>query len=259
LKKKHIPWVVIFVVLILDQTLKVLVKTNMTLGQSIHVLGDWFILHFTENYGMAFGLEFSGEYGKLALSLFRIAAVIFIGWYLHKLVKKSVPSGLIICISLIFAGAVGNILDSAFYGLIFSESYFNRVAELFPEGGGYGTFLHGKVVDMLYFPVIRGTFPAWFPLWAGEEFIFFRPVFNIADSAITIGVFSLLIFQKRLFPQQEKEKVEMEKAIEKKEDEEMTEPPAAKEPQQAEPDAAQQEKDSNPSPHQQSSDTSEKQ
>ncbi len=199
MKKKHIPWLVVFLVLVLDQVSKILVKTNMTLGESIPVFGNWFIIHFTENYGMAFGLEFAGEQGKLFLSLFRITAVGFIGWYLVRLIKKNAPTGLIICISLILAGATGNIIDSAFYGLIFSESYFNEVARFMPEEGGYAPFLHGKVVDMLYFPVIRGFFPSWFPFWGNQEFIFFRPVFNVADSAITIGVLTLLIFQKRFF------------------------------------------------------------
>jgi signal peptidase II len=199
LKKKHIPWVVILLVLLADQVLKVLVKTNMTLGQSIPVFGDWFILHFTENYGMAFGMEISGEYGKLLLSLFRIIAVAFIGFYLHRLVRRQAPVGLVLCVSLILAGALGNIIDSVFYGLIFSESYFNQLAVIFPEGGGYGTLLHGKVVDMFYFPLIRGNFPDWFPWWAGQEFIFFRPVFNLADASITTGVFVLLVFQRRFF------------------------------------------------------------
>ncbi len=186
--------------LVFDQVSKILVKTGMTLGQSIPVLGDWFIIHFTENYGMAFGMQFSGEYGKLILSLFRVIAVIFIGIYLARLVKKDAHPGFIASVSLIIAGALGNIVDSSFYGLIFSESYFNKVAEFMPEGGGYGTFLHGKVVDMLYFPLIQGTFPDWMPLRGGENFIFFRPVFNVADSAITIGVLILIAFQKKFFP-----------------------------------------------------------
>ncbi len=172
----------------------------MTLGQSIPVLGDWFIIHFTENYGMAFGLEFSGEYGKLALSIFRIVAVIFIGWYIVRLIRQKAHSGLIACVSLIMAGALGNIIDSSFYGMIFSESKFNAVAVLMPESGGYGSFLHGKVVDMLYFPIIQGFFPEWLPWLGGQHFIFFRPVFNFADTAITLGVFILIIFQKKLFP-----------------------------------------------------------
>lgn len=189
----------------------------MALGESIPMLGNWFYLHFTENNGMAFGLEFSGEYGKLALSLFRIIALIFIGWYTLKLVKKDAPAGLLICMGLIFAGALGNIIDSAFYGMIFSESYFSQVATIFPEGGGYGTFLHGKVVDMFYFPILRGFYPLWFPFWPGQEFIFFRPVFNVADASITLGVFSLLIFQKRLFAfeHQEAAAVNTEKPEEK--------------------------------------------
>lgn len=213
MKKKHIPWIVILLVLLIDQTLKILVKTNMTLGQSIPLIGNWSYLHFTENYGMAFGLEFSGEYGKLLLSLFRIVALIFIGWYINKLLKKNAPVGLLVCMGLIFAGALGNIIDSAFYGLVFSESYFYQTAQLLPEGGGYGTFLHGRVVDMFYFPVIKGFYPQWFPFWAGQEFIFFRPVFNVADASITIGVFTLLIFQKRFFAF-EKEEKEKEKAEE---------------------------------------------
>jgi signal peptidase II len=199
LQKKHIPWIVVFLVLILDQVSKFIVKTNMTLGQGIPVFGEWFIIYFIENKGMAFGLEFAGENGKLILSLFRIVAVVFIGWYIHKLIKQGAKAGLIICISLIMAGALGNIIDSAFYGMIFSESGFGQVAQFLPEGGGYASFLHGKVVDMLYFPIIKGNFPQWFPFWGGQEFIFFRPVFNIADSSITIGVFILLIFQKRFF------------------------------------------------------------
>ncbi len=199
MKKKHIPWLVALVVLLIDQTLKILVKTNMTLGQSIPLFGDWSYLHFTENIGMAFGLELPGEFGKLTLSLVRIVALGFIGWYINTLIKKNAPVGLLVCVGLIFAGALGNIVDSAFYGMIFSESYFFKAAQMFPEGGGYGTFLHGKVVDMFYFPIIRGTYPEWFPFGAGQEFIFFRPVFNLADTAITTGVFTLLIFQKRFF------------------------------------------------------------
>jgi len=186
-------------VLLADQVSKVLVKTNMTLGESIPVLGNWFIIHFTENYGMAFGMEFSGEYGKLFLSLFRILAVVLIGWYLHRLVLKKAHKGFIVCVSLIFAGALGNIIDSAFYGLLFNESH-GQVAQFLPEEGGYGTFLHGKVVDMLHFPVITGTFPSWLPFLGDQPFIFFRPVFNIADAAITIGVFAVIIFQKKFFP-----------------------------------------------------------
>jgi len=199
LKKKHIPWVIIFLVLLVDQLSKILVKTNMTLGQSIPVFGNWFLLHFTENPGMAFGFQFAGEYGKLMLTIFRIVAVVFISIYLSRMVGKNAPTGFIISVSMILAGALGNIIDSVFYGVVFSASYFNQVAAAFPESGGYAPLLYGKVVDMLYFPIIQTTFPAWFPFWGGQEFIFFRPVFNAADSSITIGVFVLLLFQKSFF------------------------------------------------------------
>ncbi len=201
---------IIFLVLLLDQALKIWIKTNMTLGQEFSIFGDWFIIHFTENEGMAFGLTFGGEFGKLALSLFRIVAIIVIAVYLRSLIIKKAHPGLIISISLILAGATGNMIDSAFYGLIFSQSSFHSVATVFPEGGGYSTFLHGKVVDMLYFPVIRGYYPEWFPIWGGFDFIFFRPVFNIADSAITVGVLVLIIFQKKFFDPNINEKIKPE-------------------------------------------------
>jgi signal peptidase II len=198
LSKSTLPWIVVFLVLLIDQTTKIIVKTNMVLGQEIFVLGNWFRIFFIENEGMAFGMQFSGEYGKLVLSIFRIVAVIFIGWYIHKLIKQGAHRGLIVCISMIMAGAIGNIIDSAFYGMIFTHS-FGRIAELFPEGGGYASFLHGHVVDMLYFPILTGTFPDWLPFWGGQPFIFFRPVFNVADTSITLGVITLLVFQKRFF------------------------------------------------------------
>lgn len=170
----------------------------MTLGQEFPVIGKWFIIHFVENNGMAFGFEFGGEYGKIFLSLFRIVAVLGIGWYILKLSKKDIPMGFIACASLIFAGAIGNIIDSAFYGLIFNDSY-GQVATLFPEGGGYETLLHGRVVDMFYFPLFSGVYPEWVPFVGGSDFQFFRPVFNIADSAITIGIFSIMIFYRKQF------------------------------------------------------------
>jgi signal peptidase II len=171
----------------------------MFLGEEFRVFGNWFLIHFTENNGMAFGLEFGGNFGKLFLSVFRIVAVIAIGWYLFYLVRTRAHKGLIASFALIFAGAIGNILDSAFYGMIFSTSTYTNMAQIFPPGGGYARFLHGQVVDMLYFPMVHGHFPSWFPFWGGEDFLFFRPVFNIADSSITIGVAILFMWQKKFY------------------------------------------------------------
>jgi len=173
----------------------------MALSQEHPILGNWFIIHFIENNGMAFGMEIAGKFGKIILSLFRIAAVIGIGWYLLHLIKHKASTGFIFTISIILAGALGNIIDSAFYGMIFSESndYPPVIADMFPVEGGYSSFLHGQVVDMFYFPVLKGTFPDWIPFRGGDDFIFFRPVFNIADSSITVGVTLILIFQKRFF------------------------------------------------------------
>ena len=169
------------------------------MGESHAIFGNWFYLHFTENEGMAYGMKLGGNYGKLLLSLFRVIAVIIIGIWLYRVSKKGANTLLILCIALIMAGALGNILDSAFYGLIFNESTYMQIATLFPHGGGYGTFLHGKVVDMLYFPIIETHYPSWFPVVGGDDFTFFRPVFNIADSAITTGVMILIFFQKKVF------------------------------------------------------------
>ena len=192
------PILLIFIVLLLDQILKIWVKTHLLLGEEIHLAGNWAIIHFTENNGMAFGMEFAGNYGKIFLSLFRIVAVFALAYYIYWLTTKKAKTGLVLSFALIFAGAFGNIIDSIFYGKIFTES-FNDIAKLFPEGGGYSGLLHGKVVDMLYFPIIEGHFPTWVPMWGSEEFIFFRPVFNLADFSISVGVFLILINQKRFF------------------------------------------------------------
>jgi len=192
---------VIFIILILiaDQALKIWVKTHMTIGQEIPVFGRYGMLHFIENNGMAFGMEIGGKAGKILLSIFRIFAIAGISWYLSTLIRKNAYWGLIMAVSAIVAGATGNFIDSAFYGIIFSESSYDKVAVLFPPEGGYSSFLLGKVVDMFYFPVINTTWPEWSPIKPGQQLIFFRPVFNISDAAITCGVFSIIIFQKKMF------------------------------------------------------------
>ena len=193
-------FVVIFVVLLLDQILKIWVKTNMSLYQEIPIFGRWFKLLFVENNGMAFGLLGSGGILKLALSLFRIVAIVALFWVLVRLSKRETKFGVMFGIALITAGAIGNIIDSVFYGHIFSESTQTQIATLFPDGGGYAGWLHGKVVDMLYFPIIdvgreNATWLPEFFFGPDGRFIFFRPVFNLADAAITIGVFYMLLFQ----------------------------------------------------------------
>jgi len=177
----------------------------MEYGEYFNLLGfDWARIHFVENPGMAFGIELGGDYGKLALSLFRIGAVFFLIYYIGELIKMKVSFGLLISFALILAGALGNILDSAFYGLIFSASeYHGGLAEFMPEGGGYASFLHGKVVDMLHFPLFEGKFPDWFPGWGGRHFEFFRPVFNLADTSITVGVLNIILFQRSFFAAEE--------------------------------------------------------
>ncbi len=192
------PLLLIFLILIIDQALKIWVKTNMYLGQEYILFPNWGILHFTENNGMAFGMELEGSYGKLLLSSFRLLAISGLAYYLYWLVKHKENIGYIYCIALIFAGAFGNIIDSAFYGLIFNESY-HQVATLFPEEGGYAPFLFGRVVDMFYFPMFSGNFPNWFPVWGGEDFLFFRPVFNVADFSISLGVGLIILNQKKYF------------------------------------------------------------
>jgi signal peptidase II len=196
------PLLIVFIILLIDQLIKIYIKTHFFLGQEVHVAGNWFIIHFTENPGMAWGLEFGGQYGKLFLSSFRIIAVAGIAWYLWDITRKKEDSLYILCIALIFAGALGNIVDSAFYGMIFSDSNYG-IAEFMPAGGGYESFLHGRVVDMFYFPVVKGHFPDWFPFWANDEFVFFRPVFNFADASISVGVAMIILYQKRFFSKKE--------------------------------------------------------
>ncbi len=186
---------IVFGVLLLDQGSKFWVKTHMFTGEEYRIF-DWFLIHFTENNGMAFGFEFGGTVGKAFLSIFRIVASIGIGWYLLSLIKKNAHFGIITCFSLIFAGAVGNIIDSTFYGVLFSDD-INSLSHFSLSEGGYSGLLHGRVVDMLYFPIVNSQFPSWFPFFGGESFQFFRPIFNIADSSITIGVLLFMFFQKK--------------------------------------------------------------
>jgi signal peptidase II len=196
MSKGRLSIIVILLVLLADQVLKIWIKTHMMIGQEYHIAGNWFIIHFTENNGMAFGLEFFGKIGKYMLSIFRIVAVLFIAYYLTKLVKKEVRIGFLIAVSLIFAGATGNILDCAFYGMFFNHSNY-QIAEFLPNAGGYASFLQGRVVDMLYFPVINTHWPSWSPFRPSEQFIFFRPVFNIADASISTGMLMILVFFRK--------------------------------------------------------------
>lgn len=189
MKKSLLPALVIGLVLLVDQASKLLVKTQMFLGEHFNVLGKYFQIYFIENNGMAFGYEFGGDYGKLFLTLFRIAAVVFLGVMLSRMVKKpETPKGALVSLSLILAGALGNIIDSVFYGVLF----------------GYESLFHGRVVDMLYFPLYEGFLPDWIPFKGGDYFVFFRPVFNVADMAISTGVGMLLVWQNRYFPQESK-------------------------------------------------------
>jgi signal peptidase II len=193
--KGRIAFIVILGTLIIDQTIKIIVKTHMYLHDNIRI-ADWFYIFFTENNGMAFGMEI---FGKLFLTTFRIAAVILIGWYLYKMVKNNVKTGFIICVALIFTGAVGNIIDSMFYGVIFNESTNTQIASLLPAAGGYSSLLYGKVVDMFYFPIIDTYWPMWMPVVGGQHFVFFSPIFNFADSCISCGIIALIIFYSKFF------------------------------------------------------------
>lgn len=211
MKRSYLALLIIFLVLVIDQSLKIWIKTNFAYGHEIKIFGtDWARLHFIENDGMAFGMRISGEYGKLFLTLFRIIAVGFIGYYLATLIKQKTSTSLTVSIALIFAGAVGNIIDSMFYGLLFDKG-INPAENLYMYTGvaamnmqGYGTFLHGNVVDMFYFPVANGHYPQWL---GGGYFEFFRPVFNVADSAISVGVISILLFNRSIFKETKKKEI----------------------------------------------------
>ncbi len=202
--------IIILLIVIADQALKYYTKTTFHLNSSHPVFGDWFQLYFVENPGMAYGWKFGGNWGKIALTVFRLIAVIFGTWYLGKIIKQKYHKGFIICAGLVYAGAVGNLIDSCFYGMIFDkgmiynpqlQDYMSYQGLAVLSKSGYASFLHGNVVDMLYFPVIKGHFPSWFPVWGGESFEFFRPIFNLADAAISTGIITILVFQKRFFRQ----------------------------------------------------------
>jgi signal peptidase II len=207
MKARHVTLIILLIV-IADQVLKLWIKTHYELNDHHQVLGSGFQLYFVENPGMAYGWKFGGNWGKMALTVFRMAAVVFGTWYLGKIIKQKYHKGFIICASLVYAGALGNLVDSSFYGMIFDKGMtvdpatkeyigYNGLAAF--SSHGYAGFLHGNVVDMLYFPVLKGHFPSWFPFWGGDDFEFFRPIFNIADASITTGVITILVFQRRFF------------------------------------------------------------
>ena len=208
--KLRYAFAIIFLIILADQALKIWIKTSFPFGEVMRVFGSevstgefrGFKLYFIENEGMAWGWKFGGEWGKMILTLFRLVAVIFGTWYLVKIIRQNYSRGFIICASLIYAGALGNLIDSLFYGMIFEESSYVHVAKMFPAKG-YAGFLHGRVVDMLYFPLVQANFPNWMPFVGGKPFEFFSPIFNIADASISVGVITLLIFQKRFFKKTE--------------------------------------------------------
>lgn len=202
-KQVRLSIIIVIVALIIDQIVKIIVKTNMTIGESISIFGNWFQLYFVENNGMAFGWDFFGKNGKFFLSIFRLIAAVGIAFYIRYLIKNKAATVIVVALSLILAGAVGNLIDSVFYGKIFNESTFTATATMFPKDGGYAPLMYGMVVDMLYFPIIDipQESASWLPdflIGSDERFIFFRPIFNIADSCVTVGAFLLLIFAKKL-------------------------------------------------------------
>ena len=209
MKKRYVAMIIALLV-IADQALKIYIKTHFELNTHQNVIGSGFQLYFVENPGMAYGWKFGGNFGKIALTVFRLFAVIFGTWYLGRLINQKYHKGFIFCAALIYAGALGNLIDSAFYGMIFDKGMiYNEALKDYDfytglahySKTGYASFLHGNVVDMLYFPVIHGTFPKWLPFWGGEHFEFFRPIFNIADAAISTGVITILVFKKKFFRQ----------------------------------------------------------
>lgn len=198
------PFIIIILILLIDQLSKIYIKTNFLYGEEVIVF-DWFRIHFIENNGMAWGAEFGGKTGKLFLTVFRLFAIAGIGYWLYSSVKKNAPTILIVAISLIFAGAMGNIIDSVFYGVIF-DTPRNAVATLF-SAKPYGTLFHGKVVDMLYFPIWSGDLPGWVPFWGGKPFTFFNAIFNIADASISTAVGILIFFNKKAFPNDDAQEI----------------------------------------------------
>jgi signal peptidase II len=206
-KAKQIILIILTIILV-DQASKFYIKLNYYTGEEHNVLGTWFRLHFVENEGMAWGWKFGGDFGKIALTLFRLGAVIWGSFLIRNFIRQKQHKGFLICAALIYAGALGNLIDSLFYGIIFEASnpFTQNVATLLPAGGGYAGLFHGKVVDMLYFPIITNShYPTWIPIVGGEEFEFFRPVFNIADMAISTGVITILVFQNKFFNRPEQE------------------------------------------------------
>ncbi len=209
MKGKHLVYLILLI-LAADQALKFYIKLNYYAGEEHVIIADWFRLHFVENEGMAWGWKFGGDTGKIILTLFRLVAVIWGSFLLRDFVQKKYHKGFLICAALIYAGALGNLIDSLFYGIIFEQSnpLSQNIARFFPPGGGYASLLHGKVVDMLYFPIItHAHFPSWVPFWGGDEFEFFRPVFNLADASISTGVIVLLLFQNKLMARLEEKRV----------------------------------------------------